>query len=115
VICRKEEEMDGRGCLNEDAHSEMKRKEPSPASGAQLTPIDAPVSTHFPIRSNGETQDGTIPSLPPQMASVRSYNTDEIIQLMSKTPLFMTSLDDGADGMLPHDLRQKTSLSYDAS
>lgn len=55
----------------------------------------APASTPFPIKVNG--QNGTTPSLPPQMASVRSHTTDELMQMMNKTPLFMTSLDD--DGM----------------
>lgn len=57
------------------------------------------MSTPFPIRPNGG-QYGTTPELPPQMASVRSHTADEIMQMMNKTPLFMTSLEDAEkDGM----------------
>lgn len=48
----------------------------------------------FPIGSHGSDQNGTAPSLPPHMQSVRSHTADEIVDLLKKTPLFMTSLDD---------------------
>ena len=39
------------------------------------------------------------PSLPPHMASVRSQTAGEVVKQMTRTPLFMTSLEDAeADG-----------------
>lgn len=55
--------------------------------------------TPFPIKEAALSQDDTTPSLPPQMASVRSHTADEIVQMMNRTPLFMTSLEDAGEGM----------------
>ena len=41
--------------------------------------------------------DSATPSLPPQIASVRSHTADEIVHMMQKSPLFMTSLDNAGD------------------
>ena len=39
--------------------------------------------------------------MPPPMASVKSHTADEIVQMMNKTPLFMTSLEGGEnEGMM---------------
>ncbi|KAL9047576.1 MAG: hypothetical protein Q9206_006648, partial [Seirophora lacunosa] len=54
--------------------------------------------TPFPIRPKPKDQDAsTTPSLPSAMDSVRSYSADEIVQMMKKTPLFMTNLEDGGN------------------
>ncbi len=86
-----------------DDFDELRILNPFPKSAPvpRIPPTAASVSTPSPVKSNGERRHGTTtPSLPPQMASVRSHTTDEIMQMMSKTPLFMTSLDDaGNDGM----------------
>ena len=50
-------------------------------------------STPFPISASLANQDGTMPELPPHMASVRSHTANEIVEMMNRTPLFMTSLD----------------------
>ncbi|KAL8969330.1 MAG: hypothetical protein Q9197_004400, partial [Variospora fuerteventurae] len=61
-------------------------------------PITSSPETPFPIRAKPHSQDAsTTPSLPPAMDSVRSHSADEIVQMMKKTPLFMTDLDDGGD------------------
>ena len=54
-------------------------------------------STPFPIDASRLEGNGTTPALPPHMASVRSHTADEIVELMNRTPLFMTSLQ-GTDG-----------------
>ncbi|KAL8827115.1 MAG: hypothetical protein Q9170_007140, partial [Blastenia crenularia] len=55
--------------------------------------------TPFPIPRKSTIQDGsTTPSIPPIMDSVRSHSADEIVQMMKKTPLFMTNLDEGGGG-----------------
>ena len=72
--------------------------EPASATSASLTASDG--SAPFPINASKLKQDGTTPALPPHMASVRSHTADEIVQMMNRTPLFMTSLENTeADGM----------------
>lgn len=63
-------------------------------------------SVPFPIKPKEQNKDGhdspdPLPALPPHMESIRSHTTDEIVQMMKRVPLFMTSLeeaeaDDGA-------------------
>lgn len=81
-----------------DDFDESLNLNPSPA------PVHAPPSapnasttassTPFPIDASRLEENGTTPALPPHMASVRSHTADEIVQLMNRTPLFMTSLQD---------------------
>lgn len=63
-------------------------------------------SVPFPIKPKKQEKDGhdsppPLPALPPHMESVRSHSPHEIIRMMKRVPLFMTSLeeaeaDDGA-------------------
>ena len=58
-------------------------------------------SVPFPIGSRRQEQDDMAPLMPPPMASIKSHSADEIVQMMNKTPLFMTSLESEAnEGML---------------
>lgn len=41
--------------------------------------------------------DPSAPKMPPAMASVKSHTADEIINMMNKTPLFMTDLENAGD------------------
>ncbi|KAL2009659.1 hypothetical protein VTN00DRAFT_5466 [Thermoascus crustaceus] len=41
--------------------------------------------------------DPSAPKMPPAMASVKSHTADEIIDMMKKTPLFMTDLENAGD------------------
>ncbi|KAL8765129.1 MAG: hypothetical protein Q9194_006675, partial [Teloschistes cf. exilis] len=71
----------------------------SPVSNTAPPPSTA--ETPFPLRPKPIEQDvTTTPSLPPAMDSVRSHTADEIVQMMKKTPLFMTDLADAADGTM---------------
>ena len=68
---------------------------PPPESGSSSSILpDASGSIPFPIGDRLNGQDGPAPSLPPHMASVRSHTADEIVKMMNRTPLFMTSLED---------------------
>lgn len=58
----------------------------SSATYSQSTPVPLPADS---LTSNGTS---TTPSLPPQMASVKAHSVDEIVDLMNRTPLFMTDL-----------------------
>lgn len=73
--------------------------DPSIISDAAPPPPSS-AETPFPLRPKPTEQQHatTTPSLPPAMDSVRSHTADEIVQMMKKTPLFMTHLDDTADG-----------------
>lgn len=60
----------------------------------------------FPLGAREIAKDDKTISLPPQMASVRSHTADEIVQMMNKTPLFMTSLEETeGEGMWPYLVR----------
>lgn len=72
-----------------------------PISTTDVPPTAVTQSTPFLIAKDAQLQDGdSKPALPPQMASVRSHTADEIVQMMNRTPLFMTSLETaGGEGM----------------
>ncbi|CAF9922062.1 MAG: hypothetical protein ALECFALPRED_002008 [Alectoria fallacina] len=72
----------------------------APPSAPNLLPTASSESTPFPIDATRLEPNGTTPALPPHMASVRSHTADEIVQMMNRTPLFMTSLEStaGEDG-----------------
>ena len=64
-------------------------------------PTTASASVPFPIGSRHQDQNGIAPLMPPPMASVKSHTADEIVQMMNRTPLFMTSLEsEDNEGML---------------
>lgn len=63
----------------------------NPAAPPQLS---TPSSTPFPIKSTPQHHHGPNPALPPQLESVRSHTADDIVRMIRRTPLFMTSLDD---------------------
>lgn len=63
------------------------------SSTSNVFPTASSDSTPFPIDANRLEHNGTTPALPPHMASVRSHTADEIVQMMNRTPLFMTSLE----------------------
>ena len=65
----------------------------APPTATSAFPTASSNSTPFPIDANRLEQNGTTPALPPHMASVRTHTADEIVQMMNRTPLFMTSLE----------------------
>ena len=60
-------------------------------------------SVPFPIKPKPQHNHGPTPALPPHMESVRSHTADDIVRMMNRTPLFMTSLEgsEGDDGTQP--------------
>lgn len=70
----------------------------TPAPSPSTVPAAVSQFTPFPVKKSALGHDGTTPSLPPQMASVRSHTADEIVQMMNQTPLFMTSLEEAGEG-----------------
>ncbi|MCJ1228762.1 hypothetical protein MMC12_005425 [Toensbergia leucococca] len=65
------------------------------ATSPGLSPAAISQSTPFPLppTSNSDGALTTTPPLPPQMASVKSHTVDEVVSMIHRTPLFMTSLD----------------------
>lgn len=87
------------------------------ATVSDTAPPPPTAETPFPLRPKPTEQDvSTTPSLPPAMDSVRSHTADEIVQMMKKTPLFMTDLADSADGrpapFSPHTLQSPPHSSH---
>ncbi len=74
-------------------------KDIAPPPSPSIVPAAASQSTPFPVSKSALGRDDNTPSLPPQMASVRSHTADEIVQMMNQTPLFMTSLDNAGKGV----------------
>ena len=70
---------------------------PPPPTTPNAFPTASSDSAPFPIDASRLEQSGNTPALPPHMASVRTHTADEIVQMMNRTPLFMTSLE-GTEG-----------------
>ena len=56
----------------------------------------------LPVPGNEERlkeleKDGQAPKLPPAMAAVESHTTDELADILNKTPLFMTDISKAGD------------------
>ncbi|EED21120.1 TPR repeat protein [Talaromyces stipitatus ATCC 10500] len=77
---------------------------PAPSSAAKAASEAIPSSllsdqnVPFPIKPEKvQNADPLAPELPPAMASIRSYTPDQLADMMNKTPLFMTDLDNAGD------------------
>jgi len=69
-----------------------------PANARSIPPKIFPAETPFPIKEDGlEKEPSTSPAMPPGMASVKSHTTEEIFDMMNRTPLFMTELSKATD------------------
>lgn len=54
----------------------------------------------FPINEDKLKEletDPSAPKMPPSMASVKTHTTEELWDMMNKTPLFMTDIDQAGD------------------
>ncbi|KAL8894088.1 MAG: hypothetical protein Q9192_004629, partial [Flavoplaca navasiana] len=100
----------------------MSRIEELPDSFNSSHTLPPSAETPFPIPAKSDTQNATsatTPALPPAMDSVRSYSADEIVNMMKRTPLFMTEVDDlGGDGGAPSEnieLEALRALQYEGT
>ncbi|PGH23619.1 hypothetical protein AJ80_02400 [Polytolypa hystricis UAMH7299] len=70
----------------------------------------------FPINESRLKNEPNAPSLPPGMAAVRSHTADEIVDMINKTPLFMTDLEkameEGEDNVMLDAIR---ALQYEGT
>lgn len=56
--------------------------------------------TPFPVNEEGlkaRQTDPNAPELPPAMASVQSHSSKDLMDMMNKTPLFMTDMENAGD------------------
>lgn len=71
---------------------------PSPSEEQRDKPLaDEPP---FPINEEKLKEfetDPAAPKMPPSMASVKSHSTEELWDMMNKTPLFMTDIEKAGD------------------
>ncbi|KAI9878657.1 MAG: hypothetical protein M1830_000273 [Pleopsidium flavum] len=102
--------------LNPPSSPTLQTTQPPNLLPSSLTQQTTPQTTPFPLppETNGATS--TTPSLPPQMSSIKTRSVDEVLELMNRTPLFMTSLDetDGAGGENV-ELEALRALQYEGS
>lgn len=80
--------------FNASINLDKRSSTPKPTLTSNTSSSIVTQAAPFPIAKTTQALNGTIPELPPQMASVRSHTADEIVQMMNRTPLFMTSLED---------------------
>lgn len=77
---------------------------PAPAEETQAIPPSLFSNDNVPfpiIPDKVKNADPLAPELPPAMASIRSYTPDQLADMMNKTPLFMTDLDNAGDEGIP--------------
>ncbi|KAI9368516.1 hypothetical protein BJX61DRAFT_523700 [Aspergillus egyptiacus] len=75
---------------------------PAPPPASAPAPAPAAPEPELPLPGKEERlkemeKDGTAPKMPPAMAAVDSYTTDELADILNKTPLFMTDLSKAGD------------------
>lgn len=79
-----------------DESIDLNKPPTDPASLAQATDLLAHATasgeTPFGIKEDRLKKDDGAPEMPPAMASVKSHTADEILDMMNKTPLFMTDI-----------------------
>lgn len=75
-------------------------KQPKPAADLPGMPPGAD-QIPFPINEERmkelEAMDPLAPKMPPNMASVKSHTKEELLDMMNKTPLFMTDISQAGD------------------
>lgn len=88
--------------LPDEFDSSLNLNPPLPSQPTQSSlEAAAGVSTPFPLPPKPQNGDVPQPELPPQIESVRGRSTSEVLSMMNRTPLFMTSLEDASDGISP--------------
>jgi hypothetical protein len=80
-----------------DDLSESLNSDKQQAGGTPVFPQASLKAAPFPVKDDGSKKGS--PAMPPGMASVKSHTTDEILEMMNRTPLFMTDLAKATDGM----------------
>lgn len=81
--------------LSLDGSSSSLRANPSQHSGLIPDSLTKSVPSPLPPKTAGQNgTSSTAPALPPAMDSVKSRSVDEVLEMMNRTPLFMTSLDE---------------------
>jgi hypothetical protein len=84
--------------------------------------IDQILSTHSPSAPKTSSRDGAndasapTAAMPPAMHSIRQYSADEVVSMLNRTPLFMTSLDEtDGEGGENVELEALKALAYEGT
>jgi hypothetical protein len=90
------EEMDGKLKINNGNSDSPAGPPEAPDIIEQLLEQAVP----FPSKPGQSSSNPTGPAMPPAMENVRQYTADEVVSMLNRTPLFMTTLDetDGEGG-----------------
>ncbi|KAL1310967.1 hypothetical protein AAFC00_001187 [Neodothiora populina] len=89
---------------------------PEAAKGASLDSMLNAAGAAFPMKKASRQDHGTGPAMPPAMESVKQQSADEILAMMNKMPLFMTTLDEtGEDGGENIALEAIKALAYEGT
>ncbi|KAJ5391142.1 hypothetical protein N7509_006632 [Penicillium cosmopolitanum] len=76
-----------------DDFDESLNLNPAPPQG----PPDLPQPGFDAFAAANEENDPSVPKMPPAMASVKSQSKEELLDMMNKTPLFMTDIANAGD------------------
>lgn len=74
--------------------------------------------TPFPVKAKHEQDvfNGPSAALPPAMDNLRQYTPDEVVSMINRTPLFMTSLDEtDGEGGTNVELEALRALAYEGT
>ncbi|KAI4759738.1 TPR repeat protein-like protein [Aureobasidium sp. EXF-12344] len=103
------------------AHPESHGPTPPPVAGGDLSfdKMMEAAAKHFPAKKDAPAEgDPSLPgaAVPPAMATARQYTADEMWQMLNKSPLFMTELDEtGEDGGENVALEAIKALAYEGT
>jgi hypothetical protein len=93
--------------------------EPAASNGPSLDSMLAAAGAVFPPKKDASKSDGPAQpgaAMPPAMDSVKQHSADDILKMMNKMPLFMTSLDEtGEDGGENVALEALKALAYEGT
>ncbi|KAL9101108.1 MAG: hypothetical protein Q9163_003602 [Psora crenata] len=72
-------------------------------------------SIAFATRPEPLLDERSAPAIPPHMQGMRSRTADEVVQMMGRTPLFMTTMDDMVDDEENIELEAIRALQYEGT
>jgi hypothetical protein len=74
-------------------------------------------ATPFPPKPGyTPTSHGIGPTMPPAMENIRQYTADEVVTMLNRTPLFMTTLDEtDGQGGVNEELEALRALAYEGT
>lgn len=97
--------------------SSTSNKQTPPNNGLDLV-SQVLTDTPFPVKAKQQqdVSNGPSAALPPAMDNMRQYTPDEVVSMINRTPLFMTSLDEtDGEGGTNVELEALRALAYEGT